>query len=340
MKKSIIYVFVAFILVSLGLGLAIVSPVHGQVQNIKIVSYSYYVDTAGYLDVVGEVQNVGPNTVTSVILTGSIYSSDGTDQSDSYTQIGVDPNPIIYLNPQQYAPFYMNFFTPKSSADGTWLSVTVSNVKLTVVVANATQNYQYSDLKITSSSGSIGTNSGGVTPDKGVYWVNGNLQNTGSQTTQNVTVFGTFYNSTGNVVAVGYGAQIGSLAPSGTTSFKLGAFDLNQTGIPSSEKIASYKLFIGALNPVLQGTAPIITPAPTDTSSSTPSSSNSLTNSPSSTSSPTTSSSTTSSPQSPGNNPANSLNPTLIAIIVVIVVLVVIGSIILLKKRRPQETAN
>ncbi len=56
-----------------------------QTQNIKIVSYTYYIDNLGYLDVVGEVQNVGSNTVTSVILTGTVYSSDGTDQADSYT---------------------------------------------------------------------------------------------------------------------------------------------------------------------------------------------------------------------------------------------------------------
>ncbi len=61
MRKSIIYFFVALTLVSLGLTL--VPTVFSQTENIKIVSYSYYIDNLGYLDVVGEVQNVGPNTV-------------------------------------------------------------------------------------------------------------------------------------------------------------------------------------------------------------------------------------------------------------------------------------
>jgi hypothetical protein len=81
-------------------------------------------------------------------------------------------------------------------------------------------------LTITSKQSSIGS----TTDDKGVFWVNGNIQNTGSQTASTITVFGTFYNSTGATVAVGYGSTVASLSSSGSASFKLGAFDLNQTG--------------------------------------------------------------------------------------------------------------
>jgi hypothetical protein len=70
MKKSVLYVFIALTLVSLGL--AIVPTVFSQTQNIKIVSYTYYLDNAGILDVVGQVQNVGSNAVDPVILTGTI----------------------------------------------------------------------------------------------------------------------------------------------------------------------------------------------------------------------------------------------------------------------------
>jgi flagellar basal body-associated protein FliL len=291
MRKSIIYLFVALTLVSLGL--ALVPSAFSQTQNIKIVSYSYYIDNLGFLDVVGEVQNVGSNTVASVILTGTVYSTDGTDQADSYTQAWVKD-----LTPQQKAPFYMDFYAPNNSPDGTWLSVVVSNVALTVSQAEATASYQYPDLKVTSSSKSIGSS----TTDKGVCWVTGTVQNTGSQTAQNITVFGTFYNSTGSVVAVGYSDTLtpANLASSGTASFKLGAFDLNQTLMPSNEKISSYSLLIQALGPILQGTAPT---------------------------------------QSPGGTSSNSSNPALIyAIIVVIVILGIAGTILVLRKRKPQET--
>ena len=143
MRKSIVYFFVVLTLLSLGL--ILVPRAFSQTQDIKIVNYSYYVDNLGYLDVVGEVQNVGPNTVNPVILTGAIYSSDGTDQSNSYCQVWVS-----YLEPQQEAPFYMEFQPPSSI--GIWQLQDISNVDLTVYEANATSSYQYPDLKITSSS--------------------------------------------------------------------------------------------------------------------------------------------------------------------------------------------
>lgn len=321
MRKSVINIFVALTLLSLGL--ALVPTVLSQTTNIKIVSYSYYVDNFGSLDVVGEVQNVGPNTVTQVVLTGFIYSSDGTEQAYSYAQIGIENFPVTYLNPGQKAPFYMSFFEPNNPQGASWYSVDISEVKLTIVNANATSNYQYPDLTITSDSHHIGTNSIGNNADLGVYWVTGTIKNTGSQTAQNVTVFGTFYNNTGSVVAVGHSFNtVGNVSASGTASFKLGAFDLNQTIVSSSEKIDHYSLLITALGPILQGTPPIVTPYPSSGGSETQSPTDSL--------QPSGSTGT--------NKSNNSLNPTLIAIIVVIGVLVALGAIIALRKRKPQET--
>lgn len=323
MRKSTIYFFVA--LTMLSLGLALVPIVFSQPENIKVVSYSYYIDNQGFLDVVGEVQNNGPNTVSPVILTGTVYSSDGTDQADSYAQIGIDTFSITYLNPGQKAPFYMGFYQPNNPQGSSWMAIDVSNIKLTVALANATTSYQYPDLTITSNTHSIGTKTVGIDADFGVYWVNGNVQNTGSQTARNITVFGTFYNSTGSVVAVGYSNQIGNIDSSGSASFKLGAFDLNQSIIPSSKKIDHYSLLINALEPILQGTAPLVTLYPSSSDSSTQTASNS----------PTGSSSTSNSTRT--NNSTNSLNPTLIAIIVVIAILLTLGAIVALKKRKPQE---
>ena len=227
-----------------------------QKGSVKILDYSYYTDSLGLIVVVGQVQNQGTNTVASVIITGSIVSRDGNDQSSSYTIIGVPPAEITYLNPQQKAPFYMDFYPPQTSSDGTWNSIDIASVNLQVAQANATAKYEYPDLTITSKQSSIGS----TTDDKGVFWVNGNIKNTGSQTASNITVFGTFYNSTGATVAVGYGNTVASLSTSGSASFKLGAFDLNQTGIPTSKKITDYSLLIHVQAPILQGTAPVTVP--------------------------------------------------------------------------------
>ena len=90
--------------------LVIVPKTYSQTADVKVVNYSYYVDPEGYLDVVGLVQNVGPNTISSVSLTGTIVGTGGADAGDSGTQVWVSD-----LLPQQKAPFYMEFISPHTS---------------------------------------------------------------------------------------------------------------------------------------------------------------------------------------------------------------------------------
>jgi hypothetical protein len=321
MNKSTVYFIVALSLVSLGLTLVPNAFSQTQTQNVKILSYSYYVDSVGYLDVVGEVQNVGPNTISSVTLTGSIYSPGGVDQCDSYTQVWA-----LNLLPQQKAPFYMEFYQPNNSPDGTWYSVDVSGVSLQVAQANATSSYNYPDLKIASQNGYVDT----TTANKGAYWATGTVQNTGSQTAQNITVIGTFYNSSGSVVAVGFSDTLTptSLAPGGTASFQVGAFDLNQTGISSSEKITSYSVLIQVLEPILTGAPIISTSSSPSSSSSSPSTSSST--SPSSSSSP---------PQKNVNSNGSSNSAALYGVVIVIIIIVIAGTILAFK-RKPHETVK
>ena len=202
MNKSVTIFIVILIICSLSLTMVSSALSQDQKGNVKILNYSYYyLDSLGIIVVVSEVQNQGTNTLTSVFLTGSIVSRDGIYQSSSNTIIAIPPAEVTYLNSQQKAPFYMDFYPPQNSPGGTWSSIDIASVNLQVVQANATANYQYSDLTITSKQSSIG----GTIDDKGVFWVNGNIQNTGSQTASNINVFGTFYYSTGATVAVGYG---------------------------------------------------------------------------------------------------------------------------------------
>ncbi len=142
------------------------------------------------------------------------------DISDSGTQAWV-----AYIVPQQKAPFIMEFAPPQD--DNVWEPGDVANIQLSVTQANATSKYQYPDLKITSSTPSIGT-SGDY---NGAYGVSGEIKNTGSQTATNLTVVAEFFNSTGSVVGVGYTTYLTptDLAPSGTTSFQVYALDLNQS---------------------------------------------------------------------------------------------------------------
>ena len=303
MRKSKVFVFV--ILTVLSLGLTLVPHASSQPENIKVLTYSWYIDSLGYFVVVGEVQNVGQNTINLVGLSGRVYTTDGTVQANSFTQAFAQ-----YLVPQQKAPFYMEFL-PGSSASGdqSWMSLGVDRVDFTVEQAEVTTSYQYPNLTIKDNLG--------ATDGEGVYWVSGTIQNTGTQTAKNIRVIGTFYNVSDAVVAVGHTGNdplTTSLAPSGTFSFKFGAWDLNQTEIPSKLKISSYSLMIQAEEPILTGTPPppsTTTPTDTPPSSTDPSDSN-----------PTT--------------PNDSTPWSTYAIIAVIVVLGFVGAILLLRKRQFQ----
>ncbi len=319
MRKTAVYLFIALSMLSLGLTL--IPNVSSQTQNIKILCYTYYVDNQGYLDVVGEVQNIGANTVSPVFLTGAIYSPSGVDISPSYCQVWQ-----LYLAPQQKAPFYMEFQAPQST--GVWQLSDIGNITLTPSIANATNSYQYSDFKVIDHSAAVGT-SGDL---NGAYMVSGTIQNVGTQTAYNITMAATFYNATGTVVAVGntYTPSdpwiTGSLAPSATVDFQVGAFDLNQTIIPAWEKISSYSLIVQATAPVLQGTAVADNYQSTGASSS------------SSGSSPTT----TSSAQATAKSKNSSIDTTIYVIVIAVVILAVAVAVAPLVSRRskPHETVK
>ena len=298
MKKRVMYLLIAIVVVSLTF--SSIPRILGQPEDIKVTNYSYYVGPSGILEVTGEIQNIGVNTIDSVVLRGSILNENGLDVSDSGTKAWV-----AYIVPQQKAPFIIEFAPPQDT--GLWQPGDIGKIQLSVVQANATSQYQYPDLKITSSKPSIGT-SGNY---NGAYSVSGEIKNTGSQTATNVTVVGAFYNSTGSVVGVGYTTYLTptNLAPSVTTTFQIYALDLNQSEVPSYLKIASYSLLVQTQLPILQGSAPIITPYQGSGS-----------------------------PAAGTGSSAKPLNIILVGAIVVVVVLAIVGAVVVLKHRKPQES--
>jgi hypothetical protein len=293
LKKTLVSLLI--IVLACSITLPFIPTAISQVSTVKVLGYTYYYDSLGFLVVVGEVQNQGPNIIDSIILTGTVSDSNGL-QTDSYTTVWGSN-----LLPNQKAPFYMEF-QPKT-LDDQYLS-DVATVNINVHKADPTSSYQYPDLTITSQQSYIGTNPGTHATtnnpsdgDLGVYWVTGTIQNIGTETAQNVTVFATFYNKDGAPVAVGYTGSTTMnpyFIPAGqSATFKLGAFDLNQSIVPTDKKIATYSLLIQNLGPIRDtGTAPVPvatatptppplssrTPAPTNPDGSTPIGSNGSTN--------------------------------------------------------------
>jgi hypothetical protein len=214
--------------------------------------------------------------------------------------------------------------SPYNSPDGTWGSVTISNIEFSVSSENVTSNYQYPALTVTSSSSSIDKNAG----FEGAYLVNGTIKNEGSQTAQNIWVIGAFYNSTGTVIGVGFTGYLTptSLSPSGTMSFGINEIDLNQSRVPQALIIKSYSLTVQSEEPVLQGTAPIVTPSP-GSSSSSPSPGSS-------------SSSPSATPTTTANSNSSSNTVAIYAIVIVIVIIAIGGAILVLSKRKPPKTVK
>jgi len=244
MKKLLVSFTIALILLS---SLLVLAPkVAAQTtDDIKVLNYSYHLDFSGgspLLVVVGEVKNEGSTSYQTNPIAGVVYAADGSVQAQSQGYVNT-----LYLVPGQKMPFEITFNSPKTSADGTWLTASIDHIEFTPQ-ATSTNTYPSAELKITSQANSIDTTS----TARGTYWVTGQVQNTGSQTAEKIFVIATFYNSSGITIAFGYSDSF-NLTASNTSSFKLGAFDLNMSQATPQQKITSYSLVAIPKAPLLTG---------------------------------------------------------------------------------------
>jgi len=319
MRKSIICLSIALLLLTSGLTL--IPNTFCQLQNNVYVLNSkttWHIDSEGYVEVVGEVENEGHTPIYYVDLSGSLLGASGTDITDGSCQ-----SMAWYLLPGQTAPFSMQF-TPIS-----WAPSAIASFNVTGIVAPATDSYQYQGVTIVSSSPTVGT-SGNFS---GIYLVNGSIKNIGNLTAEQVSMVATFFDSAGSVVAIGYNTTpvAESLAPGATVPFQVPSYQVNQTLEPASLKISSYALSVIMVGPILNetdGTVP--TPNPGTTQTSSPST-------PLPTSSPSASSSSNSAVTKNSNGSPNS---TLIALTVVIAVVAGVGIILALRRGKPEETVT
>ncbi len=281
--------------------IALVPITHGQVETVKVLNYSYYIDILGNLVLVGEVQNIGTTVLKYVDIAGRITSSDGSQAQWENRVLG------LYLLPQQKAPFYLEF-SRQSASYGSWFGVIILNVELVAYIAPETTKYQYQNVEVTTHQGSANS--------VGEYWVNGELKNTGTQTASNITIVATYYNSSGATVAFGYTNRISTLSPNEIKTFKVGAFDLNQTEVSSDKKIYGYSLLVQVESPLSEGIAPTASSAPVGTSG----------------------------PIDSGNDmdtdTGNNLDATNIVIIVAVIVIVVVALILFSKRKKSKLSSE
>lgn len=261
MKKNAIFVLVTVSIIAFCL--ASIPNVFSQTQDIKILSSSWHISPyTNDLVVIGEAQNTGPNVIDYIIIAGTFSNANGTALMSSHTA-----GYATQILPQEKTPFYMDFSPESVIGDYVWGSGGITNITLSVTVANQTDKRQYPDLAVTSSTATTDAN--------GDYLVTGVVQNTGTQPTNKTWVLATFYDSGGIAIGMGYSAYLSpaSIPPGGVAPFTIYPLDYAQSLV---DKIASYGLLIQTLL-TASSTTPTPSPSSTPTSSSSPSPSSSPT---------------------------------------------------------------
>lgn len=303
MKKFIINAIVFVALISMFF--TFLPNVSGQPENVEVLSYSWYILEGDFQDavvVVGEVQNVGLNIIQRITLQGVVYTTDGEPQAVAYT-VPYAEN----IQPQQKVPFQIFVFAQSSyTGDLSWVLLGIDHVAFYVVEADVTEDYQYQDLEVTSSSNYVDSD--------GYYTVSGTLKNTGDRTTGRPWIVATYYNATGDVIATGYSLYLDVLAPEETTTFTVTPTD---APIELTDQITDYTLLI-------QTEAPIFPNGPFEPSS------------PPSSEAPTTASPSSEAPTDTQNGGSTDLTPILIAVPVVLAAIFIVA--ILYRRKKPNNT--
>lgn len=188
-------------------------------SEVKILSSSSYVDSDGYLWIVGEVQNYTSQNVEFVEITASLFDSDtllGTELT--YTDLRI-------LRPGQRAPFSVLVATPPSGYD-----------RYTLQVDWDTTTDQPPD-GITILSHQSRAASG-----PGERFIEGEVRNDSGGPLESVEIVATMYNSAGTVVAVESGLTSSDPLAAGQTSpFEIVVSQWNNA--------ARYELQVQALRP-------------------------------------------------------------------------------------------
>ncbi|MEM3160073.1 MAG: FxLYD domain-containing protein, partial [Nitrososphaera sp.] len=183
-------------------------------QDFSFQNESSYVDETRIMHVLGEVRNDSQSAATNVRITASFYDSQGNLLAEQ-----TQAPKIRVINPGGVAPFEMRYID----------SATVSQVARYELAATGQEaESKPASLKILSASSRLDV--------LGLYFINVNARNDGSETATNPIVIATLYDKDGKVVAVGEalaegGDRVTDLSPGQNAGF----------GVVVSERLQTYK---------------------------------------------------------------------------------------------------
>jgi hypothetical protein len=312
---------VALILVFLctaSLFLAFPPRAFSQTVNLNVLSYSWYTSPySGDFIVVGELRNVGSDTLSSARINGVIYTKDGQAQAEpAYT--------LIYasgLMPNQTAPFYMEFNAENSNYGNlSWVSLGVDHVDFRFY-GSAADTEPYSGLQLVANTSYVDST--------GNFSVTGVILNRGDGYPEKVWAVASFHNASGTVVAVGFSKYVTPdyLPPNQTAAFTLIPTDPTPQ---MATEITGYNLQVLSSGST---TAPTPSPSSSPSPSASPTPSTSSSPPPSATASP--SPGTSSTPESGVYIPMSYVYAIVAA---VIVTLAIIALAFILRKKTKAKT--
>jgi len=168
-------------------------------QGVVFLSDSAYCDINGYLHVIGEVRNDTTGNVKQIKISVSLLGTGG-----NITATRANLSYLSLLEPQQHSPFDVIFQE---------VSDEIPNYQMGLSW-QTTDEIPKTRMQIQQTSTHI--------DEDGYYWVNGEVQNIGSQSSDLIAIIGTFYDNAGKVIAVASGfPDTVLLAPGDSSSFVL-----------------------------------------------------------------------------------------------------------------------
>jgi hypothetical protein len=219
LRALILFLAITAILLSVNISFEVKAQ-----ENVAVLSSTIYqtwgsapfsLDKGDYL-VAGEVENFG-STPQKFNLTAIFYDSSGAILGTSYLSDSLPDAPACYLHvllPNQKSPFLLWF----SRFDQQGIFRIVDHYEL-VLTTSLAGSYHPGLVIVLSSSHEAG----------GSLFIEGSIQNVGSATTDGLSVYVTYYNTNGDVLAVSAEGTSG-LAPNEIAPFMVPLNGFNEGG--------------------------------------------------------------------------------------------------------------
>lgn len=151
----------------------------GGTAGVEVIDDNHYTDDSGYLYIVGEVKNTGDVNLEYVEIIATIYDDSTVVGSQStFTMLDI-------LEPNQDSPFKIMKQEPDS-----WTDYTLE------IDYSSTLSTPYNELQIQGVSDSE--------DDLGYYYINGEVENTGTEGVEYVEVVASIYDSGGNIIETNF----------------------------------------------------------------------------------------------------------------------------------------